>query len=184
MYNNFFASQSVELLVPEQPFPICDYLNESERIVKALADPNRIKQIAPDIYSLRMRPLKFFMLKIEPIVDMKIWTTPEGIVNLKSVGCQLKGMSMINEHFQINLSGKMQPYQTHEKTYLKGKAELGLKIFLPSPFNKIPKSILLSTGNSLLGSILLKMKQGLMQQLLLDYGIWAEKNSQNLVAAA
>lgn len=184
MYNNFLASQSVKLAVSEQPFPISDYLSQSQRIVKALADPSLIEQLAQDTYRLRMRPINFFMLKIEPIVDMKIWTTHEGIVNLKSVGCQLQGISMINEHFQLNLSGTMQPCQTHEKTYLQGKAELGLKIFLPPPFNKIPKSILLSTGNSLLGSILLKMKQGLMKQLLLDYGNWAQKNAQNLAFAA
>jgi hypothetical protein len=48
----------------------------------------------------------------------------------------------------------------------------------------MPKSMIQSTGNNLLGNVLLKMKQGLMQQLLLDYETWAStEQGQELVAA-
>ena len=72
---------------------------------------------------------------------------------------------------------------TDEKTFLKGNEELDLQIFLPPPFNKIPQSIPLSTGNSLLARVLLKMKKGLMEQLLLDYSKWAQLEQKYLVAA-
>ncbi|MGK7919955.1 MAG: DUF1997 domain-containing protein [Trichodesmium sp.] len=183
MYNNFFASQSVNLVVPEHPISINHYLNQPERIINSLGDPTTIENLTDNIYRLKMRPLKFFMLKIEPVVDMKIWTTLPGVVHLESVACELKGIEMINEHFQLNLNGTMQPTKIQEKTFLKGQAELSLQIFLPSPFNKIPKSMLLSTGNSLLGNILLKMKQGLMNKLLLDYSNWATAKDNNLLAA-
>ncbi|NET28224.1 DUF1997 domain-containing protein [Okeania sp. SIO1I7] len=183
MYNNFFASQSVNIPVPEQSISIHSYLSQPQRIVEVLADPNCIDKLTNDTYRLKMKPLKFFMLKIEPIIDMKIVTTSEGVVKLKSVGCKLKGIEMINEHFQLNLNGTMQPTKIHKKTILEGKVELALQIFLPAPFNKIPKSILLSTGNNLLGSILLKMKKGLMNKLLLDYSNWANSEERNLLAA-
>ncbi|MDY7003497.1 MAG: DUF1997 domain-containing protein [Cyanobacteriota bacterium] len=183
MYNNFFASQSVNIPVPEESISIQNYLSQPQRIVEVIADPNCIEKLTNDIYRLKMKPLKFFMLKIEPIIDMKILTTSKGVVNLKSVGCQLKGIEMINEHFQLNLNGTMQPTKNQNKTILEGKVELALQIFLPAPFNKIPKSILLSTGNNLLGSILLKMKQGLMNKLLLDYSNWAKSEERNLLAA-
>jgi len=183
MYNNFFASQSVNLEVLENPISIHNYLSQPQRIVKALAESTTIEKLTDDTYHLKMRPLKFFMVKIEPIVEMKIWTTSIGVVHLQSVGCELKGIEMINEHFQLNLNGTMQPIMVQEKTFLKGQVELSLQIFLPDPFNKIPKSILLSTGNSLLGNILLKMKKRLMQKLLLDYREWANSENNYLLAA-
>ena len=159
------------------------YLKNPQRIVKALGDPTRIEKLKKDTYRLRMRPLKFFMLKIEPTVDMKIWVAPDGKLHLKSTNCELRGIETINEHFQLELQGTMEPCQLGKSTYLKGGAELGLQIFLPPPFTMMPKSVLQSTGNNLLGSVLLKMKQGLMRQLLLDYCQWATDEAIELVAA-
>lgn len=183
MYNRFSASQSVKLAVPEQPVSIQEYLRQPQRIVKALGDPRRLERLASDCYRLKMRPLKFFMLKIEPTVDMKIWADAKGTINLKSVGCSLGGIETINEHFQLELSGTMEPYSIGGATYLRGGADLGLTIFLPPPFSMMPKSVLRNTGNNLLASVLLKMKQKLMQQLLLDYCQWAAEEVGELVAA-
>lgn len=183
MYNRFVATQSVELAVPEQSIPIEHYLRQPQRIVEALGDASQIEQLSQDSYRLRMRPLNFFMLKIEPTVDMKIWADEDGTVHLKSVACELRGIETINEHFQLNLSGTMQPTHIGGATYLRGGAELGLKIYLPPPFSMMPKSMVQSTGNGLLGSVLLKMKQKLMQQLLVDYSQWARHKAKEPVAA-
>ncbi|NEP44917.1 MAG: DUF1997 domain-containing protein [Okeania sp. SIO2H7] len=183
MFNNFFASQSVELLVPQAPVPIDRYLKNPQQIVKALCDPSLIEQLSKDTYRLKMRSLKFFMLKIEPVVEIKIWTAADGTVLLQSTNCELRGIETINEHFQLNLSGTMQPCKVGEKSYLKGGAELGLKIYLPPPFTMMPRSLVQSTGNSLLGGILLKMKKGLMRDLLLNYRQWAMEKTVDLVAA-
>lgn len=183
MYNHFFASQSVKLAVPRQPVPIQYYLRQPQRIVSAIGDSNRIQQLSHDCYRLTMRPLKFFMLKIEPTVDLKIWADLSGTIHLQSVGCELKGIETINEHFDIQLKGTMQPSKVGGQTYLKGGAQLGLKIFLPPPFSMMPKQMLQSTGNGLLGNVLLKMKQGLMQQLLLDYSEWAIAQKPEAIAA-
>jgi len=182
MYYNFFASQSGQLPVARQPVPIQDYLRQPERIVRAIGDSSRIQKLSQDCYRLTMRPLKFFMLKIEPTVDMQIWADANGTIHLKSVGCDLKGIETINEHFDIQLQGTMQPCKVGSKTYLKGGVSLGLKIFLPPPFSLMPKQMVQSTGNGLLGNVLLKMKQGLMQQLL-DYSEWAIAQEKELIAA-
>lgn len=183
MYNNFFASQSVRLAVPDRTVPIQHYLRQPQRVVGAIADSSRIQQLSHDCHRLTMRPLKFFMLKIEPTVDLKIWSDANGTIHLQSVGCELKGIETINEHFDIQLKGTMQPCKINGKTYLKGGAELGLKIFLPPPFSMMPKQAIQSTGNGLLGNVLLKMKQGLMQQLLLDYSKWAIAQESESIAA-
>ncbi len=45
---------------------------------------------------------------------------------------------------------------------------------LPPPFSFTPKSILETTGNGLLKSVLLTIKQRLLRQLLVDYRRWVE----------
>ncbi|GAB4287653.1 MAG: DUF1997 domain-containing protein [Oscillatoriaceae cyanobacterium] len=183
MYHLFTASQSVKLAVPEQKVPIERYLRQPQRIVRGMGDPSRIQQLAADCYRLKMRPLKFFMLNIEPTVDMQIWADANGIINLQSVGCELRGIETINEHFQLELSGTLQAMGGGKSTYLQGGAELQLKIYLPPPFTMMPAAIVRSTGDKLLGNVLLRMKQKLMQQLLLDYEQWAQQQTKELLAA-
>ncbi|HIK12814.1 MAG TPA: DUF1997 domain-containing protein [Oscillatoriaceae cyanobacterium M33_DOE_052] len=183
MYYLFTASQSVKLAVSEQKVPIERYLRQPQRIVRGMGDPSRIQQLGEDCYRLKMRPLKFFMLTIEPTVDMEIWADANGTINLQSVGCELRGIETINEHFQLELSGTLQPVNGAKSSYLQGGAELQLKIYLPPPFTMMPAAIVRSTGNSLLSSVLLRMKQKLMQQILLDYEQWAGQQTKELVAA-
>jgi hypothetical protein len=61
---------------------------------------------------------------------------------------------------------------------LKGKADLEVQVELPPPFWLTPKPILEATGNALLKSVLVSVKQRLMSQLLSDYRRWASNETQ------
>lgn len=174
MHTRFDASQSVEIAVPQQPIPIQHYLRQPKRLVQALVDVNRIEQLSEEIFRLKMRPLAFMTLTIQPTVDMRVWTDSDGTVHLESVACQIRGVEYINQRFALNLKGRLSPYQVNGITYLKGKADLQVQVELPPPFWLTPKPILETTGNGLLKSVLLTIKHRLMQQLLLDYATWAK----------
>lgn len=173
MQTQFVASQSVEIAVPEQPVPIQHYLRQPQRLVQALVDPTRIEQVSDEIFRLKMRPLSFLMLSIQPIVDMKVWAESDGTVHLKSTRCEIRGIEYINQRFALKLVGKLYPCQVNGTTYLKGRADLEVNVELPPPFWMTPKAFLEATGNGLLKSVLLTVKQRLMHQLLLDYKRWA-----------
>lgn len=173
MHTRFVASQTVEIAVPEQPIPIKHYLRQPQRLVNALVDPSRIAQLGEEIFRLKMRPLHFMMLTIQPTVDMKVWTEADGTVHLESVGCQIVGIEYVNQRFALNLKGRLSPSQVKGLTYLKGKADLEVQVELPPPFWLTPKPMLEATGNGLLKSVLLTVKHRLMHQLLLDYRKWA-----------
>ncbi|TAE96859.1 MAG: DUF1997 domain-containing protein [Oscillatoriales cyanobacterium] len=130
MYIRFNASQSVEIAVPDERVPIQHYLRQPRRLVNALVDRTRTEQLSDDCFRLKMRPLQFMMLSIQPTVD------------------------------------------------LKGKADLEVQVELPPPFWLTPKPILEATGNGLLKSVLLGVKQRLMYQLLLDYRRWASSETE------
>lgn len=185
MHTRFSASQSIELVVPELSTPIQHYLRQPQRLVKSLVDPNRMEQLGPDIFRLKMRPLNFMTFSIQPTVDLQIVAESDGTVHLQSTACEIKGVEYVNQRFNLNLVGLLMPEQIQQTTYLKGKADLQVQVDLPPPFIFTPKSILETTGNGLLRSVLLTIKQRLTYQLLSDYRSWVasqqlEENTSNL----
>lgn len=172
MYIYFSASQSVELAVPELPIPIQHYLRQPQRLIKALVDPSRIEQLSPDSFRLKMRPLHFMTLNVQPTVDMQILVDLNGTLRLKSTACEIRGVEYVNQRFSLKLVGQLAPQQIGQTTYLSGRADLQVQIDLPPPFMLTPKPILETTGNGLLRSVLLSMKQRLAHQLLSDYRSW------------
>lgn len=177
MHTRFTASQAVHMAVPEQPVPIQHYLRQPQRLVHALADSSRIEQLSEESFRLKMRPLSFMTLSIQPIVDMKVWADSDGTVHLKSIACEIRGIDYINERFTLNLIGELAPYQDKGGTFLKGIANLEVQVELPPAFWFTPKSLLEATGNGLLKSVLLTIKQRLMHQLLSDYSVWANSST-------
>ncbi|MDX2228621.1 MAG: DUF1997 domain-containing protein [Leptolyngbyaceae cyanobacterium bins.349] len=173
MDTRFLASQSVDIPVVEQPVPIHHYLRQPHRLVNALTTANRIETLGNDLFRLKMRPLTFMTLSLQPIVDLRVWADPNGTVHLRSVRCEMRGMDYINDRFTLDLVGKLYPHSVGGTTHLQGRADLEVRVDLPPPFLFTPKSILETTGNGLLKSVLLTVKQRLMHQLVSDYQTWA-----------
>lgn len=178
----FAASQSVEIIVPEQPVPIAHYLRQPQRVVNALAASSRIETLKDDQFRLTMRPLSFMSLSIQPTVDMRVWADSNAAINVKSIACKIRGVEYINQRFSLNLVGQLYPTQVNQTTYLKGKADLEVQVELPPPFLLTPKFLLEKAGNGLLLSVLSTIKQRLLHQLLLDYRNWATSQSETEVA--
>jgi Protein of unknown function (DUF1997) len=169
----FSADQSVELLVPDQPIAIGHYLRQPQRLVYALAASSQIEHLGDDRFRLKMRPLSFMTLSIQPTVDMQVWATADGVLHIRSIACEIRGIPYINQRFSLNLVGILYPQQSQGQVYLKGKAELTVQVELPPPFLFTPKPLLETAGHGLLLSVLTTIKQRLMHQLLLDYQQWA-----------
>lgn len=179
MMTCFYASQSVSLIVPEQPIPIKHYLRQPQRLVKALIDPRQIEALSEGRFRLKMRPLSFMMIQIQPIVDLQIWVAAEDTISLKSVRCEIRGNDYINQRFDLNLTGQLALQSVGAKTQLQGQANLEVEIQLPPALWLTPKSLLEKTGNGLLHSVLLTIKQRLMRQLLSDYLRWVATHMEN-----
>ena len=172
MPTRFTASLCVEIVVPEQPVAIHHYLRQPQRLVSTLVEPSRIEGLGAEHYRLKMRPLSFMMLSIQPTVDLKVWATANGTIHLQSVGCEIRGVEYINQRFNLDLQGYLAPEQINGETRLKGKADLKVEVELPMPLSMMPSSLLEATGNGLLKSVLLTIKQRLLHQLLADYRNW------------
>jgi hypothetical protein len=85
----------------------------------------------------------------------------------------------INQRFTLNLVGILESLQFNGTTHLQGQADLEVKVELPPPLLLTPLPVLEKTGNGLLKSVLMTIKQRLTHQLLVDYYKWA--NNETLV---
>jgi len=172
----FHACQVVEISVAEQPVPIQHYLRQPRRVVNALAHSSQIEALGGDLYRLKMRPISFMMLSLQPIVDMRVWAEPDGTIEIRSTGCEIRGFQYVNQRFALDLVGKLQPVSNPSQTLLKGRADLAVAVEIPPAMRLTPRAFLETTGNSLLKSVLLTIKQRLMHHLLTDYYTWVADN--------
>ena len=178
MYTGFTASESVKILVENEEIPIKHYLRQPQRLVKAIANPQLMKQLSADLYELKMRPINFMeMYHFQPIVNLKVWAGRNSTVCLKSASCQIKGIDYINKRFSLQLKGVLYPEEIKGQTYLQGQADLGVKVELPPALVFTPQPLLEVTGNRLLKSVLARIKQRLVSQLLQDYREWTVRET-------
>jgi hypothetical protein len=174
MDTRFVSVQTVEMTVAKQSVPIQHYLRQPQRIVQALAASSQIEQLGEEQFRLKMRPLSFMMLTIQPTVEMRVWSEPDGTVQIRSTDCEIRGVEYINQRFSLKLVGKLQPQDIQGITYLRGRADLEVQVELPPALMFTPRAFLEAAGNGLLKSVLLTVKQRLMHHLLADYYAWAQ----------
>ncbi|MEL6928333.1 MAG: DUF1997 domain-containing protein [Cyanobacteria bacterium J06600_6] len=179
MYVSLSATESVQISVNNQETPIQHYLRQPQRLVRAIAEPQLIKQISADAYELKMRPIDFMEIyHFQPIVQLKVWSGSGSSVYIKSEGCQIKGIDYINNRFSLKLKGVLSPHERDGETVLLGQADLEVGVELPTALMFTPKAFLERAGNKLLKSVLGRIKQKLMTQLVQDYQIWASKEGR------
>jgi hypothetical protein len=174
MHVRFAASESLAIHVEEEKIPIHHYLRQPQRLVQAIADPNLMEALSDSRFRLKMRPLNFMEIyHFQPTVILKVWSAESGTVYLDSESCDIRGIDYINDRFSFKVAGKLLATQKRDRTYLQGRADLAVKVELPPPLWLTPTPLLEMTGNRLLKSILFRIKQRLLSQLLQDYRQWA-----------
>jgi hypothetical protein len=179
MYVSFNASESVQISISNEETPIQHYLRQPKRLVKAIADPQLMKQISDDLYELKMRPINFMEIyRFQPVVLLKVWSGSNGSVYLQSVGCQIEGIDYINQRFSLKLKGVLYPREFDGRTILDGQSDLEVGVELPTALMFTPKPFLERAGNKLLKSVLGRIKNKLTTQLIQDYRTWASQETK------
>lgn len=168
----FSASQSVTISVPSQPLSIEAYLSKPDRLVYALIDQQQVEVLNPNLFRVKVRPIRFIGLSLQPVCDIEVWLE-EGTVRLSSDQCHIEGQESINQKFSLNLQGYLVTQSAATGQKLRGQANLTVRVDLPQAMRLTPKVLLERTGNSILNGILMTLKQRLMRQLIRDYCNWA-----------
>lgn len=175
MHSRFSAKTPVSIAVPEAPIAINTYLSDPDRLVNVLGDPRRIQKISHDVYRIAIKPLSFLVLNLQPIVDLQVWTEPNGTVRLQSVGYEVRGVDYARYGFNLDLTGKLYPTIRHGRTFLIGRAALQVSVELPPILQFTPQAIIEATGSAMLGGILGTIESRLRHDLIPDYQLWAQE---------
>jgi Protein of unknown function (DUF1997) len=174
MQVEFIAHQSLDLTVAEHGVPIAHYLRQPRRLVNALVDASQIDYLGERQFCLKMRPINFLHITLQPTVQMQVWAEADGTVYIQSTACEIRGVDYIDRRFHLDLVGKLVPSSIAGRSHLQGRADLSVQVDLPPALWFTPKPILEAAGNSLLRSVLMTVKQRLSHQLLVDYSRWAQ----------
>ncbi len=179
MRTRYTATQSIDLAVPQQTIPIQHYLRQPKRLIQALVDSSRVEVQGQNEFRLKMKPLNFLSLSVQPTVDLQLTPQSDGTILLKSTRCEIRGFDYVNSRFHLDLQGRLTPVQDGAQTTLQGQADLEVAVDLPPFLWLTPRPILEATGNGLLRSVLSTMKQRLTHQLLADYQTWVHDQTQS-----
>jgi hypothetical protein len=180
MQVEFIAHQSLDLTVAEQGVPLSHYLRQPQRLMNALVDPSQIEYLGERQFRLKMRPLTFLHITLQPMVLMEVWSEADGTLCLQSLGCEIRGVDYIDRRFNLDLVGKLVPRSSGGCTQLQGRADLSVQVDLPPALWFTPRPILEAAGNSLLRSVLMTVNQRLTHQLIADYNHWAKDHKDQL----
>ena len=166
----FSASQQLELPVREQRDQLASYLNEGDRVVKALLNPSQLEMLAPQNYRYTVTRLQVFQLQIQPVVELRTSSSP-GRLELEAVDCQLEGLGLVDD-FLLSLHS----WLVAGDQGLEGEATLSVEVSQPPLLKLIPARVLESTGRSLLAGILLGIKSRVGQQVVEDFQHWCRQS--------
>jgi hypothetical protein len=164
----FSASQQLRLPVLERAEHLASYLDDEERVIGALLDSTQLHQLGPGLYRYEVTKLKVFQLQIHPVVRLQSQRQPGRLV-LEALDCQLEGLGLVDD-FELTL----QSWLAADAAGLEGEARLAVSVSRPSLLKLIPERVLEATGRSLLGGILLSMRNRVGQQLLSDFSSWCD----------
>jgi len=167
----FSASQQLNLAVKTNTAHLATYLQQEQRVVEALLDPDQLEPLGPGHYRYTVSQLQVFQLRIQPIVDLQTHLD-EGRLELMASDCQLQGLGLVDD-FSLTLRSWLRATPRG----LEGEATLSVEVSQPPLLRLIPAPVLEATGHSLLAGILLGIKARVGQQLLSDFDQWLQAGS-------
>ena len=173
----FHASQRLQLNVVNEAIPIEHYLRQPQRLVEAITDSNRVEQLGPSRFRLRLRSLQFMMLQFQPVAELDVWAQDNGTIHLKSHRCEVERAEFLQDSFSLQLSGRLFPQRNGAVTEVVGQANLSVEVDVPAPLKLVPATVLERAGTTFLNGILLTVKHRLERQLERDYRRWATTQS-------
>ena len=168
MLLSFDAKQKLKLSVKRNKEYLSKYLLEEERVVGAMLDSKKLVPEGEGRYKYTVTSFKVFQLDINPVVSIAV-ENKDGILSMSALESKLEGLGMI-EDFNLILKANLEATDVG----LEGEALLGVSVSQPPLLKLVPKTILESTGHSVLNGILLGIKSWVQQQLIKDFLDWCE----------
>ena len=106
----FSASQTLNLAVESQMDRLPAYLNQEERVVKALLDADQLERLGPGQYRYTVTTIQVFQLRVKPVVTLSVVRDGPTLV-MRAVDAQLEGLGMVDD-FKLSLESVLEASST------------------------------------------------------------------------
>ncbi|MCM1985072.1 DUF1997 domain-containing protein [Lyngbya confervoides] len=180
----FQVSKSLTIDFPTRAPLIWEYLEQPTRLLTAMTSATQVQEIQDSTFQVKLHSLEFMHLMFQPIVDLVVWTKPEGKLCLQSSNCRLKGSEQLQQSFALDFNGQLSSRQGRSFTRLAGEADLAIAVDLPPVLQLMPEVVLEKAVETFLYGILTTFTQRLEQRLVQDYYDWAKQSRNQRVLAA
>ena len=164
----FSASQRLDLPVSGQAERLPEYLEHEDRVIAALLDARQLTPLTQGTYRYTVTTLQVFQLQVKPVVSQD--PNQRGTMRMRALDCELEGLGMVDDFRLMDATLHCGP------TGLNGDAQLAVEVSQPPLLRLIPRRVLESTGESLLGGILIGIKGRVGQQLIADFRKWCQES--------
>ncbi len=158
MLLSFDAKQKLKLSVKRNKEYLSKYLLEEERVVGAMLDSRKLVPEGEGKYKYTVTSFKVFQLDINPVVSIGV-ESKDGVLTMRALDSKLDGLGMIDD-FKLILKANLKATDNG----LEGEALLGVSVSQPPLLRLVPRTILESTGHSVLNGILLGIKARVQKQ--------------------
>ncbi len=177
-----FAQQSLTMQVRQEAISLQHYLKQPQRLVYALINPAQVEMLGTHTFRFYLKGIRFLMLSIQPVVDLRVDMQQPDLLTVRSVRCQFLGNELIDQRCHLSLTGWLKLQDQSSVTQLTGQVDLAIAVEVPPVLQFTPQSLLETTGNQILRSSLLTMKQRLLRQLVADYSHWSRAQAPVVAA--
>ncbi len=168
----FDARQKIDLPVTSNIQRLPDYLLQQERVVGAMLDPKKLLALGEGKFRYTVTSFKVFQLEVNPVVSIAVVNSEGNKLQMHATDSELDGLGLVDD-FDLMLDATL----IATSKGLIGNAYLGVTVSQPPLLKLIPPKLLESTGHSILNGILLGIKSRVGQQLIQDFSLWCEEES-------
>ena len=102
----FNASQKLDLPVVAQSALLRAYLQEQDRVIKALLDPQQLSKTGDGTYTYAVTTLQVFQLQVRPVVSLAVGLS-EGVLSIKATDATIEGVGLVDD-FQLTLEASLE----------------------------------------------------------------------------
>ena len=169
----FSAQQKLGMAVPEPLEGLTAYLQQDERVVRALLGSDALQVLGPAYYRYTLPRFKVFQLQMQPVVDLRTTLLPQRLV-IRSCQCRLDSAALAVKDFQLQLESWLEARDGH----LEGEASLAVQVARPELLRLVPKNVLEGTGARVLTGVLGRIKARMSRKLLQDAQDWCRESRE------
>ncbi|WP_164928948.1 DUF1997 domain-containing protein [Gloeobacter violaceus] len=168
------AQAALDVSLPAAPAEVRRYVSDPQRLLRSGFPPERIEQLGPDRFRLKVRPLVWMGLAIEPTAELQIGADDQGRAWAQLIAYELKGHPWLVKHLKIDFRAQLRTLDAMQagRTPMQGWAEASACFPTPPFLAWMAEPVLSGAARTILESFLWILRDRLSRSLESDFRRW------------